>query len=101
MVNQFRPDRGVEDWSHAVSDFVPFHPSSADYQIPGETSGWNVRSVKLQALTQTIVDQLFAGAAAGTDQVACFWTHLPEDFIANVARLGSFIAQSSLNHPFG
>jgi hypothetical protein len=93
------PIAGVEDWSHAVSAFVPFHPSVADYQIPGDTSGWDVRSVKLQALTQPIVDQLFADAAAGSDQVACFWTHLPENFIENVAKLGSFLAQSSLSHP--
>lgn len=93
------PIAGVEDWSHASSAFVPFHPSSVDYQVPGETGGWNVRSVKLQALTQSIVDQMFASADAGTDQVACFWSHLPENFPANVARLGAFLAESSLNHP--
>jgi len=93
------PIAGVEDWSHGVSAFVPFHPSSADYQVPGDSSGWNVRSVKLQALTQTVMDQMFTGAAAGTDQVACLWAHLPEDFTANVARLGSLLTESSLSHP--
>jgi hypothetical protein len=89
------PIAGIEDWSRAPSGFVPFHPSTNDYQAPGDGLGWNARSVKIQSLTQTMMDQMFAAAAGGTDQVACFWDHLPENFVANIARLASFLSQSS------
>ena len=93
------PIAGVEDWSHAPSAFVPFHPSTNDYQIPGDTPGWNVRSVKIQALTQAVVDQIFSQAAMGTNQVACFWDHLPESFAANIVKLGGFLGASAANNP--
>lgn len=93
------PIAGVEDWSRAPSSFVPFHPSTNDYQLPGNGAGWNVRSVKIQSLTQTIVDQMFHEAAGGADQVACFWDHLPENFVANIARLGGLISQAASNNP--
>jgi hypothetical protein len=93
------PIAGVEDWSHAPAAFIPFHPSTNDYQLAGNNGGWNVRSVKIQAVTQAIVDHLFTQATAGTDQVACFWTHLPENFVANIARLGSYVNLAASNAP--
>jgi hypothetical protein len=93
------PIAGVEDWSRAPSAFVPFHPSTNDYQLPGGTPGWNVRSVKIQSLTQAIVDQIFSQAANGVDQVACFWDHLPESFVANIVRLGNFVSLAASNNP--
>ena len=97
--NATGPIDGVEDWSRAPSAFVPFHPATNDYQLVGESPGWNVRSVKIQNLTQTILDQMFAEASRGTDQVACLWDHLPENFVANIARLGSLVGQAALNNP--
>ncbi len=93
------PIAGVEDWSRAPSAFVPFHPSTNDYQVPGDGKGWNVRSVKLQNLTQTVVDQIFSQASNGVDQVACFWTHLPENFVTNIANLGSFLTLTTTRNP--
>ena len=93
------PIQGVEDWSRAPSDFVPFHPSTNDYQIRGDGAGWNVRSVKIQALTQSIVDQMFVQANGGTDQVACLWDHLPENFLTNIAKLDSLLGSAALSHP--
>ena len=93
------PIAGVEDWSHAPSAFVPYHPSTNDYQVPGSTPGWNVRSVKIQALTQTNVDQMFSQASSGADQVACLWDHLPENFVANITKLSTFISQAAANNP--
>jgi len=93
------PIFGVEDWSHAPSEFVGFQPGTNDYQSAGGSAGWNVRSVKIQALTQTLVDQMFSQAAGGTDQIACFWDHLPENFVANIDRLGSFLDVASSNQP--
>jgi hypothetical protein len=93
------PIGGVEDWSHAPSAFVPFHPSTNDYQLPGDSPGWNVRSVKIQYLTQTNLDQIFSEASNGVDQVCCFWDHLPEDFVVNIARLASLVGQAASNSP--
>lgn len=97
--NSTGPIAGIEDWSRAPSTFVPFRPATNDYQLAGDGPCWNVRSVKMQSLTQAVVDQMFAEASNGTDQFACFWDHLPENFVANVARLGSLLGQASSNYP--
>jgi hypothetical protein len=93
------PIAGVEDWSRAPSAFLPFHPSTNDYQVAGDGKGWNVRSVKMQNLTQADVNQLFSQAAGGEDQVACIWDHLPENFVTNVARVASLIQEAASNNP--
>jgi hypothetical protein len=93
------PIFGVEDWSHAPSAFIPFHPSTDDYQVPGDSPGWNVRSIKMQNMLQAHADQLFGQASNGVDQVACIWDHLPENFLTNVARIASFIEHAAANHP--
>jgi hypothetical protein len=97
--NSLGPIAGVEDWSCAPASFVPFHPATNDYQLPGDSPGWNVRSVKMQALAQTVVDQIFSEASNGVDQVACFWDHLPENFVANMVRLGGMIGTAASNNP--
>ena len=93
------PIFGVEDWSHAPSNFIPFHPSTNDYQVPGQSPGWNVRSIKMQNLVQSQVNQIFAQASNGVDQVACIWEHLPENFVTNFARVASLIEHAAANYP--
>lgn len=93
------PVGNVEDWSRAPSAFVPFHPATTNYQVAGDGRGWNVRSVKMVNVTQTMLNQMFAAAAGGTDQVACFWDHLPESFVANVNRVGPMIELAASNAP--
>src|SRR5262249_19020498 len=80
------PVGSVEDWTLATSSFVPFHPATTNYQVAGDGRGWNVRSDKMQYVTQTLLNGLFKAASLGTNQVACFWDHLPEDFVPNVNR---------------
>src|SRR5262249_33072890 len=78
------PYDNVYDWSKATLAFIPFHPSTTNYQLAGDGIGWNVRSVKMPSVTQAIMNQMFAQAAGGTNQVACFWAHLPEvDYLTN------------------
>jgi hypothetical protein len=93
------PIAGVEDWSHAPSAFIPFHPSTIDYQVPGNDPGWNVRSIKMQNMVQANMDQIFAQASNGVDQVACIWTHLPENFVTNVVKIGGLVQRSAANNP--
>ena len=93
------PIAGVEDWSKAVAAFIPFHPSSTNYQTPGDGQGWNVRSVKIQNLTSNLMNQIFSAAAGGTDQVACLWSHLPEDFLNQVIKADAMAHGANSNYP--
>lgn len=85
------PIDNIYDWSQAPSAFVPYHPSPENYQVPGETSGWNVRSTHMYTLRyRNLMDTLFAQASQGVDQVACIWGHLPEaDFLENIVIVDS------------
>jgi hypothetical protein len=93
------PIAGVEDWTKAPSSFIPFHPSTNDYQIPGESPGWNVRSIKMQNLTQADVNYMFSQASNGVDQVACLWSHLPENYLAMIAKTASFLQKATEAYP--
>jgi hypothetical protein len=93
------PVDGAENWSRAPSVFVPFHPATNDYQVPGNGKGWNTRSIKMQNLSQTTMNQVFAQAAAGTDQVMCIWNHLPESFLSYLATTLSYIQTAGSNNP--
>lgn len=88
------------DWSKAPTTFVPFHPSTTNYQTPGDGSGWNVRSVKMTALTQKVVNATFAEAEKGIDQVACFWAHLPEsNFLDDIVKVDGMAHIAATNYP--
>ncbi len=85
------PTDNIIDWSQAPSEFVPYHPSADNYQIPGNTAGWNLRSAHLNSVRyKNLMDTVFSAAAKGRDQVACFWGHLPEnDFKSNLVAMDS------------
>lgn len=94
------PIFNVLDWSEAPSDFVPFHPSPTNYQLAGESPGWNVRSVKFQNVTQTLMNQIFTNAAAGANEVVSLWAHLPEsDFLANLVKVDALAHIAATNCP--
>ena len=94
------PLNNVLDWKEATQNFIPFHPSTTNYQLAGDGVGWNTRSVKLLNVTQAMMNQMFIQAAGGTDQVACLWAHLPEvDFLANIARIDLLAHVAATNHP--
>ena len=94
------PIDNVYDWSMSPSAFVPFKPSPDNYQIPGAGRSWNTRSIHMGSVTQALMDQIFAAAAKGADQVPCLWGHLPEeDFLANIARMDSLAHVSASRYP--
>lgn len=95
----FEPINNVQDWSHAPSVFIPYHPSTNDYQIPGDGSGWNLRSIKMQSMAQSDMNAIFSRASNGVDEVACIWSHLPESFAANVARIDHMAHAAGTNYP--
>jgi hypothetical protein len=84
------PLDNIYDWSQAPSEFVPYHPSEYNYQIPGNLKGYELRSDYMSRVTQEFMDDIFQEALEGTDQVVCIWAHLPEiDFLENIARVDS------------
>ena len=94
------PFLNVLDWSQAPTNFVPFHPAATNYQHPGNELAWNVRSVKTPNVTQKLVDEIFAQADAGVDQVVSFWAHLPESFfLSDMERMDQYIHISAESHP--
>lgn len=95
-----QPYFNILDWSKAPTNFIPFHPATTNYQVPGDGAGWNVRSVKTPNVTQALVDSIFADAATGTSQVVSFWAHLPESFfLTDMERMDAYIHASAQSHP--
>ncbi|WP_412068851.1 T9SS type A sorting domain-containing protein [Rubrivirga sp. IMCC43871] len=76
--DRVEPIDNLYDWSRAPLAFVPFRPSAEDYQRPGGTGGWNVRSRSFAGVTEALVRGIFEAAVAGEDQVACIWDHLAD-----------------------
>jgi hypothetical protein len=104
------PTRGIDttepldnmiDWSQAPSQWVPYHPSEDNYQLPGHGAGWNVRSAHFSTtLARGYMEEIFAEAQRGVDQVACIWGHLPEtDFLENIARIDSAAHAAAARYP--
>lgn len=89
------------DWSQASAEFVPFHPSTENYQLPGNGPGWNVRSDYFTAVqNHGLLDSIFAKAGRGIDQVVCLWAHLPEtDFLQNLEIINSLAHQAAQRYP--
>ena len=94
------PIDNVYDWSKASKEFVPFHPSLTNYQLPGNAKGWNTRSIYMASMSQSQMDDIFLKAKNGVDQVPCFWAHLPEtDFPQNMKRIDSLAHVSAAKYP--
>lgn len=94
------PTDNIYDWSQAPSTWVPFHPSPDNYQKPGDGRGWNLRCEYMGGVSANTVEDLFVKAASGIDQVACFWSHLPEaDFPEQIAKINDLVQQSAAAHP--
>ncbi len=95
------PIDNIYDWSQAPSAFVPYRPSRENYQLPGDGPGWQVRSAHIwKARVNDYMDTVFAAAQQGTDQVACFWGHLPEsDFLENLQKIDSVAHHCEEKYP--
>lgn len=79
---------------------VPYHPSFADYRLPGTMLGWEVRHRYMKDVTLAVANQIFGWAAAGQDQVTCIWSHQNEaDFIAQIASVDANLHAAAAAHP--
>ncbi len=87
-IDETEPLDNLYDWSLAPAEFVPYHPSEYNYQIPGNLKGYELRSIYMSRVTQDFMDDIFMKALQGTDQVVCIWAHLPEsDFLENIQKV--------------
>ncbi|MDD3965565.1 MAG: T9SS type A sorting domain-containing protein [Candidatus Neomarinimicrobiota bacterium] len=75
------PTNNIIDWSESPTAFVPYHPNADNYQIEGELKQWRLRSVMfgINNRVKTTLETMFQEAANGNNQMACFWSHLPQD----------------------
>ncbi len=90
------------DWSLAPSTFIPYNPSPENYQLPGNSKGWNVRSIHLNNIknNNTLLNSIFTKADSGINQIVCLWGHLPEeDFNSNIAVIDSVLHKYQSQHP--
>ena len=94
------PIDNVFDWSQSSSEWVPFHPSPDNYQLPGTCKGWDLRSKHIGSIDSTIMNAMFARADSGITQVACLWGHLPEtDFLDNMTKINGLAHAAALKYP--
>ena len=94
------PIDNVYDWSQSSPEFVPFNPAPENYQLQGNSNGWNVRSKYLGSVTTQMVNSIFQKANQGTDQLACFWSHLPDaNFLNEIQQMNNIVQQVAANYP--
>jgi len=94
------PIDNVYDWSQSSPEFVPFNPAPENYQLQGNSKGWNVRSKYLGSVTNQMVNSIFQKANQGTDQLACFWSHLPDaNFLNEIQQMNNIVQQVAVNYP--
>ncbi len=80
--------------------WTPYHPSTTNYRVAGDGKGWNTRCIYMANISQAQMNGMFAQAAAGTDQLACIWAHLPEtDFLTNAANVHAKAQLAAGNYP--
>ena len=88
------------DWSQSSPEFVPFHPSITNYQLPGDGKGWDVRAKYMGSTTQQLIDNVFLKANQGTDQLVCLWSHLPDaNFMNEIQQVNNLLHQAAINYP--
>jgi hypothetical protein len=95
------PIDNIFDWSEAPSSCIPYLPSYTNYQKPGNGKGWNVRSASFyKTIVNDYLDSIFVAASKGENQVACLWSHLPqENFLANISNIDNIAHQMELKYP--
>jgi len=99
-IDTTEPLDNIYDWSQSSGEFVPFHPSTLNYQLPGDGKSWDVRSIYMASMDTTLMSQVFLQAQNGIDQVVCIWAHLPEsDFLDNIIRINQIIHQTATKFP--
>lgn len=94
------PLDNIYDWSKSAQEFVPFHPSSQNYQVRGDLKSYDNRSIYMASIDTTLMTHIFEQAESGIDQVVCIWAHLPEsNFLDNISRINLILHQVAVKFP--
>ncbi len=65
---------GWESWERAPTSWVPYHPSSSDYQVPGNMAHWIARCDG-EPLEGNINSAFAEAATGGGPVIYCYFTH--------------------------
>jgi len=98
---RFIPFDMSDCWTTISDGSVPFHPNQENYRLKGDMKQWRVRSLYFTVQSQIDygMDILFREAAAGKDQMICYWAHLPEtNFLTAMDSLNSSAHRLSDEH---
>ncbi|MDD5765663.1 MAG: hypothetical protein PHW79_05390, partial [Candidatus Marinimicrobia bacterium] len=100
-IDTVEPLDNTYHWRQASSQWTAYRPSDENYQLPGNGAGFVVRSRHFNSFNANgLLDQIFAEADKGTDQIACIWGHLPEtDFLTNIAKIDSLAHLAAEKYP--
>lgn len=79
-VNTAEPVAVNSDWSRATTNWIAYHPSATDYQVPGSMKRWEVRCLYTPGTAEltSAMDTAFATALGGSPQIICLYSHLKE-----------------------
>lgn len=87
-------------WNEAPADFVPFQPQDENYQLPGGSRGWNVRSKHFRSVNESMIREIFEAADQGSNQVPCIWSHVAEGtFIEDLENVFQIIERVAADYP--
>ena len=98
-VDSVEPTDNIYDWRLASKEFIPYRPSSENYQLNGNGKGWNLHSKYAGGITQVAMNDIFAKART-KDQVVCLWGHVWDDlFPEYVFKLDTFAKAAAITYP--
>lgn len=87
------------DWRLASKEFIPYRPSSQNYQLNGNGHGWNLHSRYAGSVSQAEMNSIFVKAKT-KDQVVCLWGHVWDDtFPEYVLRIDSLAKAAVAANP--
>lgn len=87
------------DWRLASKEFIPYRPSSHNYQLNGNGKGWNLHSRNVAGMTQAQMTDIFSKAQT-KDQVVCLWGHVWDDlFPESVLNIDSLAKTAAIKYP--
>jgi len=100
-IDTVEPLDNTSHWAQASSKWTAYRPSDENYQLPGNGAGFIVRSRHFNSFKANgLLDQIFAEADTGADQIVCIWGHLPEtDFLTNIEKIDNLAHLAAVKYP--
>ena len=91
------------DWRRAPASWAPYHPSHADYQVPGSCRRWIGRCLnvgtRFRLLTEQDVRQAFDEARAGKPAILAVTNHDSRDIRPDVEAVRTMLVRVAAEFP--